>query len=101
MESTNAVISATMMPACNLLLNDLLFLAAFLLPGLNVAPGGGDAGAGGGMGGDCGIGITMAGLVAAMCNGIVVAGLCAAPPAMLVRIGGGVIGNGINVTARP
>src|SRR5437870_927477 len=86
MESTNALISATIMPTCNLLVSRLILFVAFLPAGVNVDAEGEGAVAGGGVGGDC-------------INGIVVAGLCAATPAMFARVGGGVRGDRISVTA--
>jgi len=107
MESTNAIMSTTIMPICTLLVSTLILFAAFLPPRVNGDTEGKGAVAGGGVKGGCVIGIIMAGLApamparagegvrGAMRDGIVVAGLA---PAMPARAGEGVRGNGVKVT---
>src|SRR5712691_9771356 len=114
MESTNAIMSTTIMPICALLVSTLILFAAFLPPLVNGGTEGKGAVAGGGVRGACVIGIIMSGLAPAMparagegvrggrIEGIVVAGLAPAmlapAPAMPARAGGGVRGNGVKVT---
>ena len=93
------------MPVCALLVSTLILFAAFLPPLGNGGTEGKGAVAGGGVKGGCVIGIVEScsgdmyswacAAAPAMREGIVVAGLA---PAMLACAGGGVRGNGVEVT---
>ena len=96
MESTNALISATIMPTCNLLVSTLILFVAFLPPRVNVDTEGKGAVTGGGVRGACVIGIIMVGLAPAMRDGIVES--CLGDRYSWACAGGGVRGNGVKVT---